>query len=48
MAEHSQVWFLIREEPLLKALRRAHEGESPDMVLMELTANSRYYEAGND
>lgn len=34
------LWWVIHEAELLKALRKAHAGDSPDVVLMELTANS--------
>lgn len=33
-------WWVIGERALLAALRRTRRGDSPDVVLMELTANS--------
>ncbi len=33
-------WWTISGQALLDALRRAHDGDSPDLVLAELYANS--------
>lgn len=33
-------WHVIHGETFLDALRRCHEGESPDLVYMELDANA--------
>lgn len=33
-------WHCISDSTLLQALRRAHAGEDPDLVLTELYANS--------
>lgn len=33
-------WHCISDSDLLKALRRAHSGEDPDLVLTELYANA--------
>lgn len=33
-------WWAISGEALMTALNRAHSGEDPDMVYMELYANS--------
>lgn len=38
--EKREVWWVIEQEPLLEALRRCANGESADIVLMELTANA--------
>ena len=35
-----EVWWVIEQAELLKALRRCSEGEDPDIMLMELTANA--------
>lgn len=33
-------WWCINGEELISAMRRAHEGEDPDMLYIELVANS--------
>lgn len=33
-------WWVISNEAFLDALQRCHAGENPDMVLMEIYANS--------
>lgn len=33
-------WWAISGEDVLDALRRAHDGEDPDLVFAELYANS--------
>lgn len=37
-----QSWWVIQENALIWALRRAAAGESPDMILLELSANSEH------
>ena len=37
---NGEVWWVIEQAPLLDALRRCAAGEDPDIMLMELTANS--------
>lgn len=39
-------WWVIHEEELKAAISRAHDGEDPDLVMLELTANSRREDVG--
>lgn len=41
-------WWTISGAALLAALRRAHEGEDPDMVYAELFANSTVERPADD
>lgn len=41
-------WWCISGETLLDALRRAHNGDDPDMVYAELYANSDIERPGED
>lgn len=40
MPEPRETWWVIEQGPLLDALRRCANGEDPDIMLMELTANA--------
>lgn len=33
-------WWVIHEEELFAAIQRAHDGEKPDLVMVELLANT--------
>jgi len=33
-------WWVIHEDTIIDALRRCADGEDPDIMLIELTANS--------
>lgn len=35
-----ETWWVIEQSELLSALRRCSAGEDPDVMLLELTANS--------
>jgi hypothetical protein len=41
-------WFLLAEDVLLDALKRARKGESPDSIAMELWTNSKHYDDPDD
>ena len=43
--EPTDRWWVIAESELLRSLREAFDGAPPDLVLLELTANS---ERGED
>lgn len=47
MADQDTPMTLLMHE-LATLLRRAHEGEDPDMLLIELGANSHYVEDDDD
>lgn len=36
----SDRWWVIHEDEILRALRQAAAGDDPDVVLLELTANT--------
>jgi hypothetical protein len=36
----SGCWWVIHEDEILRALRQVAAGDDPDVVLIELTANS--------
>ena len=40
MSEDAMGWWAISGVALLAALRRAHDGENPDVLYAELYANS--------
>ena len=48
MSEQTLGWWAISGDALLSALKRAHDGEDPDLVYAELYANSDVERAADD
>jgi len=44
----SEQWWTINGEDLMSALRRCREGDSPEVVYLELLANSESEDYGRD
>ena len=42
----SEQWWTINGEDIMNALRQAHKGDSPDIVYLELIANSESTDYG--
>ena len=40
MSEEHDAWWVIHAEELRKALRRCYRGEDPEIMYLELIANS--------
>lgn len=41
MTEKSLGWWTLSGEEFMKAMRRAHDGEDPEMIYAEYYANSK-------
>jgi hypothetical protein len=41
-------WWSISGETIMEMLHRAHDGEDPDMLYLELTANSETMDYGKE
>ena len=43
-----QQWWTIRGDVIMQALQQAHEGTNPDIVYLELIANSESTDYGEE
>lgn len=41
-------WWTLNGEDFMKAMRRAHNGEDPDLIYLEYIANSQGTDYGKD
>ena len=44
----SEQWWTIRGDDIMEAMRRAAAGEDPDLIYLELVANSDCTDYGKD